>query len=173
MAAPRSRTPAKAAKPATAKAAPRQRNVAPPPPPSKARETVLTLEYLLGRGKWAVTAVITLAGLAAAWTALNWPVPATQWYVQDVFHRVATRIDSVDVLGLENRLETLNANKQAIIREKSDLDIKLKTMKDPSSRDLITNRQFAIQRDSESIAKQIDETNKRIQELKEHPAAAK
>jgi predicted nucleic acid-binding Zn-ribbon protein len=124
-------------------------------------------------GTWLTRGVVGVTALAAAvagWIYLGLPVPASVQYVQDkVEHALKAysgRIDNIEAVGLQNRLETLKQNQQGVEREKFDLQLKSQSIKDPNARDIIERRMRAIESDSKSIADSISETNSSLKGIK-------
>lgn len=111
-----------------------------------------------------------LAAAVAGWAFLGLPVPASVQYVQDkVEHALKAysgRIDNIEAVGLQNRLETLKQNQQGIEREKFDLQLKSQTVKEPYAKNIIEQRQRAIEADSKAIAETISETASQLKGAK-------
>lgn len=117
-------------------------------------------------GAKVVTSIIGLSALVAAWLYLGFWTPASKQELVAEFltydRKVQPRIIEAQSLGLQNKLEILNLNKQSIEREKTDLEIKRQTIKDPSARAIINNRMMSIDNDSRMTDKAIQDTRDAI-----------
>lgn len=111
-----------------------------------------------------------IAAAVAGWVYLGLPVPASVQYVQDkvehALRGVSGRIDNIEAVGLQNRLETLKQNQQAVDREKFDLQLKTQSIKDPNARDIIERRLRSIELDNKAIADSISETTSSLKNTK-------
>jgi hypothetical protein len=117
-----------------------------------------------------VSSVVGLAALVTAWLYLGWWTPASRQEMVSEFmtydRKVQPRIIEAQSLGLQNKLEILNLNKQSIDREKTDLEIKRQTIKDPNARAIINNRMNSIDSDARTTEKAIQDTRDALRSAK-------
>ena len=117
-----------------------------------------------------VAVIVTLAAFAAAWITLGLPVPATIQYVQEqvkmTVDKIRHRTDSIEELGLQNRLETLNQSKRSGSTEKFDLELRYKTNKDEQAKALIQQRLQMIEEENHRVEDQLGQTSTRLRELR-------
>lgn len=125
----------------------------------------ITVLDAMGKLKWLGGTVIAFSAFVAAWVYLEWPVPATRGYVDGSVNKVITRIDSVDSLGLRNRIETLKGRKGQLDQERVNLELQLKQTRDPVAVQIIANRRQANMEETSDAAKVLLDTEDQIRKL--------
>lgn len=92
---------------------------------SEQQSTFALLSQLSGPAKTIIGTLILLGGGSVAWNQLDLWKPASMNYVDGKVAIVSHKIDQVDTSTLQNRAETLTANKARAEGEQSDLQMKL------------------------------------------------
>lgn len=122
-------------------------------------------------GARVVASITGLSVVIAAWLYLGWWVPASRQELINEFmsydRKVQPRIIEAQSLGLQNKLEILNLNKQSIDREKTDLEIKKQTIKDPAALAIINSRMNNIENDAKATDRAIMDTQENLRKSKQ------
>jgi hypothetical protein len=133
----------------------------------------LTLKWIAGLAAAGVTALVMFQQAGNAWDYLGGPHFATREWTTQLYGKLSSKLEGVaattNVLGLQNRLVTLQGNKDAGLRERSSIEFQMKTVKDPAALDFMKRRLDTVQADIDHVAKQLEQVASQIDAAQNPP----
>jgi hypothetical protein len=93
---------------------------------------------------WVLGALALLGAASGAWFSFGWWVPASRQYVKEEIHPVS-------IIALQGQLYTLKSAKQAVTRERSNVETALRGAKDPAFIALARERLSKAEDESKEI----------------------
>jgi hypothetical protein len=133
----------------------------------------LTLKWIGGIVAASVTALVAFEGAGHAWNYFGLPHLATEEWTNSLVTKAVVEVKALrgriealnttaEVLGLQNRLVSLQANRDAISREKSQIEFTMKTVKDVGALDFIKHRLETVEASAKMADREIDRVNSQI-----------
>jgi hypothetical protein len=136
----------------------------------------LTLKWIGGSVGGIIATLVAVEGASRAWNYFGGPHFATQEWTTSLVGGIKLRLETVaattNVLGLQNRLVTLQANRDAVSRERSQIEFTMRTVRDASALDFMKHRLDTVDASAKSVDREIDRVNAQIA-VAENPTGRK
>jgi hypothetical protein len=129
--------------------------------PADVSSSIAVYRDLWRRLTWVLSLVILLGGAGTAWLSFGWFVPASRAFVRE-------EVTPVSVLALQGQLYTLRASKQAVARDKANIESALHGAKDPAFIALARERISKAEDDGKDIDEKIADVTAEIKR-RTHP----
>lgn len=116
-------------------------------------------------------AIIFIGSVWLAWNQIGLPLAASRDYVdlhiREAVHPIVTKLDDLGTSNLYGRLESLTGNREAALAQKSDLDLKTHTIKEPSALQIVSGQIRQVDDRLKTIDEKITDTKAELKRAQE------